>query len=80
LGALRTGAPADRDRPIVFRGGRNLAVQLPYGGAVKRLNAIEEKLSELDYATARGFLINGLKREELIAANSIILNELSSTG
>ena len=27
-----------------------------YGGAVKRLNLIEEKLAELDYATAPGFL------------------------
>src|ERR1700720_3011162 len=46
-----------------------------YGGAVKRLNLIEEKLAELDYATAPGFLINGLKREELIAMNSMILHE-----
>lgn len=34
-----------------------------YGGAVKRLNAIEEKLAALDYASAPGFLINGLKRK-----------------
>src|SRR5260370_12047780 len=46
-----------------------------YGGAVKRLNLIEEKLAELDCATAPGFLINGLKREELIAMNSMILHE-----
>ena len=46
-----------------------------YGGAVKRLNLIEEKLAELDYANASGFLINGLKREELIAMNSMILHE-----
>ena len=32
-----------------------------YGGAVKRLNLIEEQLSDLDYAKAAGFLINGLK-------------------
>ena len=38
-----------------------------YGGAVKRLGLIEEKLAELDYANAPGFLINGLKREQLIA-------------
>src|SRR6266536_905632 len=38
-----------------------------YGGAVKRLNLIAEKLAELDPANAAGFLINGLKREELIA-------------
>src|SRR5438874_2566540 len=47
-----------------------------YGGAVKRLNLIGEKLAELDFANAPGFLINGLKREELIATNSMILHEL----
>ena len=41
-----------------------------YGGAVKRLNVIEERLAELDYDKAAGFLINGLKREQLIAMNS----------
>ncbi len=46
-----------------------------YGGAVKRLNLIGEKLAELDFANAAGFLINGLKREELIATNSMILHE-----
>lgn len=47
-----------------------------YGGAVKRLNAITERLAELDYANAPVFVINGLKREELIAANSMILHEV----
>ena len=47
-----------------------------YGGAVKRLNLIEEKLAGLDYASAPGFLVNGLKREQLIATNSMILNEV----
>jgi Fe-Mn family superoxide dismutase len=51
-----------------------------YGGAVKRLNLIQEKLAELDYAKAAGFLINGLKREELIATNSMILHELFFDG
>jgi Fe-Mn family superoxide dismutase len=51
-----------------------------YGGAVKRLNLIEEKLSELDYANALGFAINGLKREQLIAMNSMILHELFFDG
>jgi superoxide dismutase, Fe-Mn family len=51
-----------------------------YTGAVKRLNAIEEQLAGLDYAKAPGFLINGLKREELIAANSMILHELYFAG
>jgi superoxide dismutase, Fe-Mn family len=51
-----------------------------YGGAVKRLNVIDEKLAELDYASAPGFLINGLKREQLIAMNSMILHELFFDG
>ncbi|HEY6255733.1 MAG TPA: Fe-Mn family superoxide dismutase [Xanthobacteraceae bacterium] len=51
-----------------------------YGGAVKRLNVIEEKLADLDYANAPGFLVNGLKREQLIAMNSMILHELFFDG
>jgi superoxide dismutase, Fe-Mn family len=51
-----------------------------YGGAVKRLNLIEEKLAELDYGSAPGFLINGLKREQLIAMNSMVLHELFFDG
>lgn len=46
-----------------------------YAGAVKRLNAITAQLANLDWATAPTFLINGLKREELIATNSMILHE-----
>lgn len=49
-----------------------------YGGAVKRLNLITEQLVGLDFNTAPGFLINGLKREELIASNSMILHELQT--
>ena len=51
-----------------------------YGGAVKRLNLIDEQLAELDYAKATGFLVNGLKREQLIAMNSMILHELFFEG
>jgi superoxide dismutase, Fe-Mn family len=51
-----------------------------YGGAVKRLNLIDEKLAELDYASAPGFLINGLKREQLIGMNSMTLHELFFDG
>jgi Fe-Mn family superoxide dismutase len=47
-----------------------------YLGAVKRLNAIRQKLSDLEWATAPVFVVNGLKREELIAANSAWLHEL----
>jgi Fe-Mn family superoxide dismutase len=51
-----------------------------YTGAVKRLTAITEQLAGLDYAKAPGFLINGLKREELIATNSMILHEVYFAG
>ena len=47
-----------------------------YGGAVKRLNAIEQKLAELQWASAPVFEINGLKREEMIASGSMILHEV----
>ena len=47
-----------------------------YTGAVKRLGAISGQLAGLDPATAPGFLLNGLKREELIAWNSMILHEI----
>ncbi len=47
-----------------------------YGGAVKRLNLIDEQLAQLDYDKAPVFVINGLKREQLIAMNSMILHEL----
>lgn len=46
-----------------------------YTGAVKRLNAIAAQLAGLDWKTAPNFMVNGLKREELIAANSMILHE-----
>lgn len=39
-----------------------------YVGAVKRLNAIGTQLAELDFAKAPNFVINGLKREELVAS------------
>ena len=51
-----------------------------YGGAVKRLNLIDEQLAALDFANAAGFLINGLKREQLISMNSMILHELFFDG
>jgi Fe-Mn family superoxide dismutase len=51
-----------------------------YGGAVRRLNAITEQLHALDFSKAAVFTINGLKREELIASNSMILHELYFAG
>jgi len=47
-----------------------------YGGALRRLNAIKARLAALDLARAPVFEINGLKREELIAAGSVILHEI----
>lgn len=47
-----------------------------YAGAVKRLNAISAQFAALDVAKAPVFTINGLKREELMAMNSMILHEV----
>src|SRR4051812_3566391 len=50
-----------------------------YGGALRRLNAIDTRLRGLDWSAAPVFDINGIKREELIAAGSVILHEIYST-
>ncbi len=47
-----------------------------YVGAVKRIASICGQLAALDPATAPGFQLASLKREELIATNSMILHEL----
>src|SRR6185295_693750 len=47
-----------------------------YGGALRRLNVISEQLEALDFAKAPTHVINGLKREELVALNSVLLHEL----
>ena len=47
-----------------------------YSGAVKRLNAIRTQLREVAFSATPGFQINGIKREELIATNSMLLHEL----
>ena len=47
-----------------------------YSGAVKRLNAIRAELGETPFASMPGFALSGLKREELIATNSMLLHEL----
>ena len=47
-----------------------------YGGAMRRLNAITEQLAALDFANTPGHVLNGLKREELVALNSTLLHEL----
>jgi Fe-Mn family superoxide dismutase len=51
-----------------------------YVGAVKRLGAIRAEFGKLDLATAPVFTVNGLKREELIAWNSMILHEIYFAG
>ena len=66
--------PAQPARPVA-RADRSHH-QNNYGGAVKRLNAIRAQLAPLRSATAPGFVLNGLKREELIATNSMLLHEL----
>jgi superoxide dismutase, Fe-Mn family len=47
-----------------------------YGGALRRLNAITGQLEALDFANTPGHVLNGLKREELVALNSTLLHEL----
>jgi Fe-Mn family superoxide dismutase len=47
-----------------------------YGGAVRRLNAIADELAANDPAALPAFRLNGLKREELIATNSMLLHEV----
>jgi Fe-Mn family superoxide dismutase len=47
-----------------------------YGGALRRLNVITEQLETLDFTKAPVHVINGLKREELTALNSVLLHEL----
>lgn len=47
-----------------------------YTGAVTRLGAISTELAGLDLGTTPGYRLNGLKREEMIAWNSMILHEV----
>jgi Fe-Mn family superoxide dismutase len=47
-----------------------------YGGALRRLNAITAQLEAAEFARLPGFALNGLKREELVALNSVVLHEL----
>src|SRR5438094_8278278 len=50
--------------------------EINYGGALRRLNAITEQLESLDFASAPAHVLNGLKREELMALSSTLLHEL----
>jgi Fe-Mn family superoxide dismutase len=47
-----------------------------YGGALRRLNAITEQLETLDFGKTPAYVVNSLKREQLIALNSTLLHEL----
>ncbi len=51
-----------------------------YSGAVNRLGAISAEVSGLDLAATPGYRLNGLKREELVAWNSMILHEVYFAG
>ena len=51
-----------------------------YAGAVRRLGPIRAEIAALDPATAPGYRLNGLKREELIAWNSMVLHEVYFAG
>ncbi len=51
-----------------------------YGGAVKRLNAIRTRLASMPFSSTPGFELTGLKREELIFTNSMVLHELYFRG
>lgn len=87
--AQPAAAPAPNYSPLPFdpRGVAGLSERMltshhenNYGGAVRRLGAIQGQLAALDPASAPGFLLNGLKREELIALNSMILHEVYFSG
>ena len=47
-----------------------------YGGALRRLNAIADRLAALDFGTTPPYVIAGLKHQELVALNSTLLHEL----
>lgn len=82
-------APTFSPRPLPFEAGAvpGLSAKLltshhdnNYAGAVKRLGAIKAEFAKVDPLTAPGFTLNGLKREELIAWNSMILHEIYFAG
>src|SRR5262245_60794597 len=47
-----------------------------YGGALRRLNALTEQLDTLDFDSTPPHVVNGLKREQMLALNSTLLHEL----
>jgi Fe-Mn family superoxide dismutase len=88
-GPVRAAPPKPQPRPLPFdpKAVPGLSEKLlvshhdnNYVGAVNRLGAITSEVATLDPATAPGYRLNGLKREELIAWNSMILHELYFAG
>jgi Fe-Mn family superoxide dismutase len=87
--SAQTAAFAPQPAPLPFdpKGVAGLSEKLltshhdnNYVGAVKRIGAIRGEFAKLDLATAPSFLINGLKREELLAWNSMVLHEVYFAG
>jgi len=74
LGCDPTALPGLSERLIVSHYENN------YGGVSRRLEAIRAEWRALDPAAAPIWRINGLKREELIAANSKRLHEIYFDG
>ena len=88
-GPARAAPPKPQPKPLPFdpKGVPGLSEKLltshhdnNYVGAVNRLGAISAEVAALDPATAPGYRVNGLKREELIAWNSMILHEVYFAG
>jgi len=82
---MNTTATAGDIRPLPFDPSklRGLSTRLieshyrnNYSRAADRLMQIQKQLSTIEWEKTAGFVINGLKREELIAANSVVLHEL----
>lgn len=51
-----------------------------YGSAVRKLNAVQAEIAKTPLAERAPYLINGVKREELIAHNSVVLHEIYFNG
>jgi Fe-Mn family superoxide dismutase len=88
-GRVSAAAPAPQPKPIGFdpKAVPGLSERLltshydnNYKGAVTRLGAIGTELAGLDMARTPGYRLNGLKREELIAWNSMVLHEVYFAG
>src|SRR2546421_3981173 len=67
-------------RPWLLNGLSQRLIECHYenncGGALRRLNAITDRLASLDFGATPGYVISGLKHQELVALNSTLLHEL----